>query len=110
MIAFGDRMQAVRKEAGLKQEDVGKIMGVSQNRISKYEMGRAEPSFEFIVKFCKHFNVMPNYLFDFPDLAETAMRISRDPYADLSVEHRAALDAMADIFRQQEAAGAAKEA
>ncbi len=110
MIAFGDRMQAVRKEAGLKQEDVGKIMGVSQNRISKYEMGRAEPSFEFIVKFCKHFSVTPNFLFGFPDLPITAISVPRAPYDDLSVEHRAALDALADIFRQQEAAGAAKEA
>lgn len=114
MITFGDRMQAVRKEAGLKQEDVGRIMDVSQNLISKYETGRNEPSFDFVVKFCKHFNVTPNFMFGFSDpphdTPKTSMLISRDPYADLSADHRAALDAMANIFRQQEDAGTVKEA
>lgn len=110
MITFGDRMQAIRKEAGLKQADVGRIMDVSQNLISKYETGRAEPSFNFIIRFCKHFNVTPNFLFGFSDLPITAISAPSTPYDDLSTEHRAALDAMADIFRQQEDAGTVKEA
>lgn len=114
MTFFGIQMRNVREDADLKQDDVGRIMDVSQNLISKYETGRAEPSFDFIVKFCKHFNVTPNFMFGFPDPAhetpKTSMLISRNPYADLSADHRATLDAMANVFRKQEAAAAFKEA
>lgn len=114
MTFFGTQMRNIREDADLKQEDVGRVMNVSQNLISKYETGRAEPSFDFIVKFCKHFNVTPNFMFGFPDTTpdapKTSMFISRNPYADLSADHRAALDAMANIFRRQEAENTPKEA
>lgn len=114
MTFFGTQMRNIREDADLKQDDVGRIMNVSQNLISKYETGRAEPSFDFIIKFCKHFDVTPNFMFGFSesprDTPKTSMLISRNPYADLSADHRATLDAMANIFRQQEAENAPKEA
>lgn len=114
MTFFGTQMRNIREDADLKQDDVGRIMDVSQNLISKYETGRSEPSFDFIIKFCKHFNVTPNFMFGFTDsprdTPKTSMLISRNPYADLSADHRAALDAMAAVFRQQEAEQGQKEA
>ena len=53
---FGERMKEQREftEPRLRQEDVGKILGMSQEDIN--------PTPEEIVKICKFYNVSADYL------------------------------------------------
>ena len=43
MATFGERLRELRNERGLKQAEVGAIVGVSFNTISKWETGEREP-------------------------------------------------------------------
>ena len=43
MATFGERLRELRNERGLKQAEVGAVVGVSYNTISKWETGEREP-------------------------------------------------------------------
>jgi len=53
---FGNKIKALRKQAGLTQRDCEKITGHGQSSISSYE--KAEfPNSEYVAKICKHIGV-----------------------------------------------------
>ena len=56
---FGERMKEQREftEPRLRQEDLGKILGMSQRKISRLEKEDINPTPEEIVKICKFYNV-----------------------------------------------------
>ena len=58
---FGERMKEQREftEPRLRQEDVGKILGMSQRKISRLEKEDINPTPEEIVKI---YNVSADYL------------------------------------------------
>ena len=43
---FGERLQGYRKIAGLKQDDLGALVGVSTSCICQYERGKRIPNIE----------------------------------------------------------------
>ena len=53
---FGMHLKEKRKEKGLKQKDLAKIMGVSPVVISQYESDKRNPKIETIHKFAKALN------------------------------------------------------
>lgn len=53
----------LRKERGLKQEDLAKEIGVSKNSISNIEKQRAFPTLANLDKMARFFKVTPNQLF-----------------------------------------------
>lgn len=112
-----DRLRAVREDHQILQKDLAEEFHVNQSTISKYELGDREPTVEYVIQFCKYFNVSTDFLLGLSDdyrppvsISIPPTLLSRDPYADLSAEHRATLDALADVFRKQEAAKSQREA
>lgn len=57
-------IKQLRKEKGLTQEELGKIINVQKSAISKYETGRATPDLETIKILANFFNVTIDYLLD----------------------------------------------
>lgn len=57
-----DRIKHIRKEKKLSQTDFGKILGVSRDVISNYEMGRVEATDLFINHLCSTFNINEEWL------------------------------------------------
>ena len=51
-----NRIEEVRKERGIKQEDFAKSMGVSRQTISSLENGRYNPSIILAFKIAKYFD------------------------------------------------------
>ncbi len=107
---FPERMKIARQKSQMIQKEVAKKCNVSPAAYSFYESGQREPPYDFLVKFAQICNVSTDFLLGLSDDPEprgvipfTNTRVIRNPYADLSPDHRAALDAMASIFRQQEA-------
>lgn len=47
---LGERLKAARKEAGLKQEDVGRVLGLGKSTISEWETGKRSPDIELITE------------------------------------------------------------
>ncbi|MCP2012709.1 MULTISPECIES: helix-turn-helix domain-containing protein [Duganella] len=56
-IAFGVVLRALRKEAGLSQEQLGLEAGVERNYVSLIERGINQPSIRVIFKLCAALDV-----------------------------------------------------
>ena len=61
-MTFGEKIQKLRKEAGLSQEELSYQLGVSRQAISKWERDNGYPETEKIVRMSKIFNVTLDYL------------------------------------------------
>ncbi|WP_296969096.1 helix-turn-helix domain-containing protein [Eubacterium sp.] len=61
---FAERMKELREftEPRLKQEDLGKLLNMSQRKISRLETGAVNPTPEEIVKICKFYKVSADYI------------------------------------------------
>lgn len=62
---FGDKLKELRKSKNLKQEDIGDFCGVGKATVSAWEVGKAQPSYDILVKLANYFDVTPNYLLNF---------------------------------------------
>lgn len=58
----GKRIQQLRKERELTQEQLAEKLNVSQNTIAKIESGLRRPSIDFLLEILAFFNVSTNYL------------------------------------------------
>ena len=52
-----NRLEALRKEHGIKQEDLADVMEVSRQTISSLENGRYNPSILLAYKLARYFSV-----------------------------------------------------
>lgn len=57
-----DRLKEIRKALHLTQQKFADKLGVKQNTIAQYEMGRNEPSDAVIISICREFNVSEDWL------------------------------------------------
>lgn len=55
-------LKELRKEAGLKQEDVAKYLDIASSTYAGYEQSRSEPSIETIRKICTFYKITSDYL------------------------------------------------
>lgn len=56
------RIKLLRKALGLTQQEFAERIGVKQNAISQYEIGRNEPIDAVLSLICREFNVNPVWL------------------------------------------------
>ena len=56
-MAFGDRLQEVRKRSGLTQEEFAEQLQVSRQSVSRWQSGRSYPEMEKIIFICKRYGV-----------------------------------------------------
>lgn len=61
-MAFYDRLKQARKNAGMTQEDVAKLLGVAKSTYSGYETGKSEPSMNAIANMMRFFVVSADWL------------------------------------------------
>ena len=66
-MTFGEKIQKLRKEAGLSQEELSYQLEVSRQAISKWERDNGYPETEKIVRMSKLFNVSLDYLLNEED-------------------------------------------
>lgn len=57
MSDYGKKIQSLRKEKGITQSELGEMLNVSSQAVSKWENGLAEPDLETIKKMCKYFAI-----------------------------------------------------
>ena len=62
-----NRIEAIRKERGILQEDFARSMGVSRQTISSLENGRYNPSILLAHKIAKYFGVTIEEVFIFEE-------------------------------------------
>ena len=61
-----NRIEEIRKDKGIRQEDFAKSLGVSRQTISSLETGRYNPSIQLAYKIARYFNLSIEdvFLFD----------------------------------------------
>ena len=52
-----NRIEAIRKERGIRQEEFAKVLGVSRQTISSLENGRYNPSIQLAFKIARYFDM-----------------------------------------------------
>lgn len=64
---IGNRIRSLRQQRGYTQNDLGKLLYVSGQSVSKWEKGESTPSIETINLICEIFKVSPNELLNYKD-------------------------------------------
>ena len=57
MSIFGDNIKRLRKNKGLKQQEIAELLGVKRNTYSDWENGKTEPSFDNLFKLADFFDI-----------------------------------------------------
>lgn len=65
-----NRIEAIRKERGIRQDEFAKILGVSRQTISSLETGRYNPSIYLAYKIAKYFGMTIEEVFVFDEEEE----------------------------------------
>ena len=63
-----NRIEEIRKERGIRQEDFARSMGVSRQTISSLENGRYNPSIMLAYKIAKYFEMTIEEVFVFEEI------------------------------------------
>ena len=64
-----NRIEEIRKERGIRQEEFAKVLGVSRQTISSLETGRYNPSIFLAYKIAKYFEMTIEEVFIFDEEA-----------------------------------------
>ena len=62
-----NRIEAIRKERGIRQDEFARIMGVSRQTISSLETGRYNPSIFLAYKIARYFDMTIEEVFVFDE-------------------------------------------
>ena len=63
-----NRIEQIRKEKGIRQEDFARELGVSRQTISSLETGRYNPSIFLAYKIARYFNLTIEDVFIFEEV------------------------------------------
>ena len=64
VIEYGDFLKDKRLAKGYSQSRVAELMGISQQRYSRYELGQREPGLDFIIDVARVLDFKPGEFFD----------------------------------------------
>lgn len=62
-MAFGEKLQEVRKQSGMTQETFAEQLHVSRQAVSRWESGRGYPEIEKILYICHRYHTTLDALF-----------------------------------------------
>lgn len=91
-MAFGQRLQEVRRSNGMTQEDFAAQLKVSRQAVSKWESCRGYPEIEKIIYICNRYGVTMNELF-----AEEVPLAAPEPAAPERMEERTLKSSLGDF-------------
>lgn len=63
-----NKIEKLRKERGILQDDFAKLMGVSRQTISSLETGKYNPSIFLAYKIAKYFDMKIEEVFEFEEV------------------------------------------
>ena len=61
-MTFGEKLQLLRKQKGISQEQLASLLTVSRQGISKWELGNSLPNTENVIMLSELFDVSTDYL------------------------------------------------
>lgn len=67
IVQFCERLQQLRKEKGLLQSELAKVLNTTQRRISYMENGVVEPDLATLISLANYFEVSTDFLLGIKD-------------------------------------------
>lgn len=64
---FHEKIRGMREDRDLTQSQLGKILKMTQMKVSRMETGYAEPALNDLVALCLFYNVSADYLLGLPE-------------------------------------------
>lgn len=77
---IGERIRELRKEQGISQPELAKIIGVANSVISNWETGTNFPRGDYVALLAKTFNVTTDYLLGNEDEFGTSTNPKQEHY------------------------------
>jgi transcriptional regulator with XRE-family HTH domain len=62
MKIFSERLKEKRKEVGITQETISRLLGIAQSTYANYETGNREPDLEMLEKIATTLKTTTDYL------------------------------------------------
>lgn len=75
---LGKRVQQLRRDYNMTQDDLGKILGVGKTTISNYENGNSFPDSEKLLQLSEVFEVTTDYLLGASDVRDRSILTHKD--------------------------------
>lgn len=105
VLNLNTRIKQLRKALGMTQQKFADSIGVKQNTVAQYEIGRNEPIESVIALICKEFNVNRSWLVEgvgdmFTNLPETIMDELAIQY-ELSDEEKEMVSSFCKLSNEQ---------
>ena len=72
---FNEKLQLLRSQRGLTQEELAEKIFVSRTAVSKWESGRGYPSIDSLKELARFFEVTVDVLISEKELSEMATRV-----------------------------------
>jgi len=85
MLMLGKRLKELREEKGLTQQELAKIMNLSQQTIGHYEVGRAKPDVDTLNRLANFFGTTVDYLLGRTDVRNPNNKSDEDFPEDVKV-------------------------
>lgn len=63
MKVLAERLRALRESVKLSQEKMGRLVGMKQSSVNRYESGQSDPSPETLLRYADYFGVSLDYIF-----------------------------------------------
>lgn len=99
MSIFANRLISLRKERGLSQEDIGKLINKKRSTISGYETEGKEPDIETLCFLANYFGVSTDYLMGKSDKRNNVDIVFLNDLQNFKKHYEAASD---DVKKQTE--------
>ncbi len=80
-MTIGTKIQNLRKQRGMSQEQLAEALGVSRQAVSKWEAEQSVPDIDKIISICDYFGVTSDYILRNAELPQT------EPQSDPIVEN-----------------------
>lgn len=93
MMEFNEKLQVLRKQRGLTQEELAEALYVSRTAVSKWESGRGMPSIDSLKAIAKFFSVTIDELLS----GEEVLTIAEEDSRQKEAHFRSLFFALADI-------------
>ena len=106
-MTFGEKLQAIRRQRGVKTIEIAKYIGKSDRQYRFYESDERDPSTKDLLGICNYLNVSADYLLDTPfkksaNLKQVDMDLDRrDRYNSLDTFGKKAVDTLIDIEHER---------
>ena len=77
---IGNRLKLLRKQMGLSQSDLGKLIGIGKSSISCYEKEIRNPNLDVILELTRIFGVSTDYLLGTDNLIKKTTKDGLETY------------------------------